>query len=146
MKNKALTYNQLRKHRYVFLALVLALVVIVVGIMAELFKSQKTTRLDPELVELSKPLNPTFKYEVFDKISSYTYLSEEELRREIKLLPIRILDKDSEAVITLDQLEQVELPPEEDLTAAEAVNQAAAQAGITATNEAEIVSGNAANE
>ena len=140
MKNKALTYNQLRKHRFVFLALVLALVVIVVGILAELFKSQKTSKIDPELTELAKPLSPTFKYEVFDKISSYTYLSEDELRQEIQRLPIRILDKDSESVITLDQLQQAELPPESDLPAESAVNQAlnesVGQAGTESVNGA----------
>jgi len=100
-----LSYQQLQKHRYILLMLVLALVVIVVGIFVELLGSRKVSQVDPQLKILAKPLDPTFRYEVFDKLRDYTYLSPEQVHSEIERLPIRILDKESDTIKLLDKLQ-----------------------------------------
>lgn len=104
MKSRPLSYEQLRQQRSLLLMLVLALVVILVGIFVELMKSQRTSQVEARLQRLAQPLDPTFQDDVFDKLDRYTYISPENVREQIHTLPIRILDKESETVRTLDQL------------------------------------------
>lgn len=110
MTNQPVTYDQLRKHRYVLFVLVLALVVIVVGIFVELVQSRRTSQIDIQLKRLARPLDPTFNNQVFERLAAYEYLSPEEVRQQIEVLPVRILDKDSDTIRELDQLQSGESP------------------------------------
>lgn len=72
--------------------------------------SRRTSQIDIQLKRLARPLDPTFNNQVFERLAAYEYLSPEEVRQQIEVLPVRILDKDSDTIIELDQLQSGESP------------------------------------
>lgn len=71
--NKALIeLNQLRHKQYLMYLLVFSLVTIVIWVGVSLFASQTTSQVDPELTQLSKPLNPTIDVSTLTKLQQKT--------------------------------------------------------------------------
>jgi hypothetical protein len=113
VKQRTLSYEQLKHQRYILLMFILALVVIVFSIFIELVQSQKSSRVDPKLIQLAKPLDPTLDGEIFEQLATYPYLSPEQVRSELQTLPILVIDQETQRIVPKGETSQAQ-PLEEE--------------------------------
>jgi len=100
---KNLSYQQLKKNRWFLLVLTLGLVILIVAIFIELVHSQTKSQVDPKLKKYAIALSPTFNESVFNKLDTLTYLSPQEVREEVANLPVRIIDRETKQIMTLQR-------------------------------------------
>lgn len=70
------------KHKRQLLSIFILLLICIIGWgVITLFSSQKTSKIDPELVELAKPLSPVIDTEIFAILEQKRLFTDEELQK-----------------------------------------------------------------
>lgn len=73
-------FGRLKHKRQLLTIMVLLLVSLVFWAILTLITSQKTTKVDTELTQLAKPINPVLKTEILDTLEDRRSFSESELQ------------------------------------------------------------------
>ncbi len=108
--------QQLRRNQQLLYVLLFSLVTVVIWVGVGLFSSQRSSRIDPYLLTIARPLNPNINEEIITEIEGKRHYSQAELSEFTIFKLLKTQDGKQQQLVNIEtSLEDIFVPQQEAL-------------------------------